>query len=103
MLADARGNSKKRGHQPPSITREWIVDQINKGCSLTGLPLVVDGPPQHSRAPSLDRIDNSRPYTPDNTRVVCWAINMGLGTWGTDEYARVAQAFLEHSKKSTTK
>lgn len=102
MLSNARQNSKKRGLAPPTITRKWISDQLSKGCCLTGLPFVLDGLPHHPRAPSLDRMDNSRPYTADNTRIVLWAINMGLGTWGTDEYARVAQAFLEYSKNPHT-
>lgn len=102
LFSNAKQNSKHRGLAPPTITKQWIIDQISKGCCLTGLPFVLDGLPLHPRAPSLDRMDNSRPYTADNTRVVLWAINLGLGTWGASEYARVASAFLEHSKNPHT-
>lgn len=32
--------------------------------------------------PSLDRIDSSKPYTVDNCRFVCVAVNMAMGEWG---------------------
>lgn len=72
------------------------MQRLEAGCALTGLPFVIDGSPNHPQAPSLDRIDTTRSYTPENTRLVCWAVNMAMGAWGYDVYLRYAQAAITH-------
>lgn len=82
LLNRARKGSKLRGHPPPSITREWIEEQLetHPNCYYTGVPLV---PPSHDEhagqrcpwAPSLDRIDNAKGYTPENVRITSWLWN----------------------------
>ena len=43
----------------------------------------------HPYAPSLDRIDPKRGYTPDNVRLVVFAINTMLLDWGADRCLNV--------------
>ena len=56
-------------------------------CEMTGVPLIPGsgcGSPGKRvwNTVSLDRKDSTRGYTIDNIRVVCWAINAAMGTWG---------------------
>ena len=44
--------------------------------------------------PSVDRIDSSKPYTADNCRVVCVAVNMAMGEWGIEVLRAIAKAMI---------
>ena len=82
-----------------TITREWVRSKIEAGrCEVTDLEFVVEmGEPGHSAPlnPSIDRLDCSKGYTPENCRVVCLIYNYACHTWG-DTYVRImAQALLE--------
>jgi hypothetical protein len=44
-------------------------------CPVFGIPLVVGAGRKHDGSPSLDRVDNSRGYTKDNTVVVSFRAN----------------------------
>jgi hypothetical protein len=49
--------------------------------------------------PSIDRIDSSKGYTPDNCRVVLWIINQAKNDISEDDFQaalrQVAEAMLE--------
>ncbi len=65
------------------LTPEWIAKHLNRGrCELTHLPIKIK---QYKKgalgvrdflSPSFDRIDNSKGYTKDNVRCVCWGYNL---------------------------
>ena len=103
LIRAARANSNKRGHQAPTIAWQDLLPALIRGtCAVSGLPL--DFSPSAGRgklplAPSLDRLDASKPYTKDNFRVVCWALNAGCSTWGLNVYLRVAAAALAQSSR----
>jgi hypothetical protein len=72
-----------------TITLDWIADRLEKGvCELTGLPLDLSKQESFMRnpySPSLDRIDSKlHEYTPENTRVVIWAVNCAINEFGLD-------------------
>lgn len=96
LIRTARFNAKRRGHPPPEITEKDILPAVERGvCQVTGLPFVwQSGGKQHPLAPSLDRPDASRPYTRDNWRIVCWAVNTGCSWWGLDTYLAIAARAL---------
>jgi len=48
-------------------------------------------------APSIDRIDARRGYTADNIRIICWAANLLLGTWGDEPAVTVATGIARRS------
>jgi hypothetical protein len=77
------------------ITKEWIEERLIGGvCEATGLPLdigLIKGP----YAPSLDRIEPSAGYTPDNCRMTITAFNLGKNRWPDDVLAHWAKAFLQ--------
>lgn len=103
LLNAAKHRSIKRGIEF-TLDYEWLIakfDEQGGCCILTGLPFdVVCRNPIGVRkfnpfSPSLDRISPAVGYTPDNTRLVCTAINLALNDFGEDVFAKVARAYLE--------
>lgn len=74
---------KKRHSQtsiPVSIDEEFILDLYNRQggrCYWTGLEMIPSKINKYPFQPSLDRIDNSKGYTPDNVVLCCLSMNMG--------------------------
>lgn len=63
-----------------SLTSGWIRERIEAGrCELTGLEFHIGTERRHLFQPSPDRIDSSRGYDPDNTRVILWMLNAAKG------------------------
>lgn len=61
-------------------------------CALSGLTLDTQ---QHSQLiASLDRIASELPYTADNVRLLCWAVNRARGTMSDAEYVEVCLAVV---------
>ncbi len=97
---------KKRGHALVNVARhrakvkglecsldpKAVQTTIDAGfCQLTRIPFCLDQP-RAWNAPSLDRVDNSKGYTPENTRVVLYAVNVMANTWGVNRIAEIATA-----------
>lgn len=61
-------------------------------CEVTGHPLENEGP----FAPSLDRIDCSRGYTPDNVRIVCLITNTAMLHYGKAAFGELAIAYCRN-------
>ncbi len=55
---------------------------------------------KHPFAPSLDRVSSQGGYTADNVRLVCIAVNFGMGQWGEELYLTFARAAVEHSNQA---
>jgi hypothetical protein len=85
LLHGAKGRNKTKDIKI-TITKDWIIQKLKQGtCELTGLPFVF---PANSRlpnayGPSLDRIDSAnRDYSPENTRIVLYQVNVALNRFG---------------------
>ena len=67
-------------------------------CQASGLPFSIETH-ANSRvaplAPSLDRIDSSKGYTPDNTQVVVWIYNTAKSDWGSGAVNALARALVK--------
>ena len=48
-------------------------------------------------APSIDRCDATRGYTKDNIRIICWAANCLLGTWGDEPALEIAKGIAKNA------
>jgi hypothetical protein len=79
-----RSQKKKIGH---GLDTEGVaalyISQRGK-CAVSGIAFRLDGDGGHDRpfAPSIDRIDNAKGYSPDNVRLVCRIANFAMNTWG---------------------
>ena len=93
----ARQRALKSGI-PFTITREWLDPKVAAGrCEYTNLHLDLEpikGLTKNPFAPSLDRIDNSLGYTPENTRLVAAVLNYAKNEWNDTVLAMFCIAFL---------
>ena len=85
LAQDARKRARQKG-LPCRIDLHWVRNRVEGGaCQLSGIPF-VHGEIRSPFAPSLDRIDPSRGYTPDNVQVILWGLNSAKGTATRDEF-----------------
>lgn len=82
-----------------------LFEQQGGMCAISGLPFSLNEFPlvlvKRPFAPSLDRISSQRGYTADNVRLVCVAVNFGMGQWGEELYLTLARAAVAHSDRLT--
>lgn len=90
------------------LTTSWMMDQLEAQqyrCALSRVPFRPRPPKgltwiKDPYAPSLDRIDNSRGYTPDNVRVVLCAVNYALNEWGEGVLFTIAAGLRRKSRSA---
>jgi len=89
-----RAKEKKLEH---TITKDWLEEKTKSNlCELTKIEFDYDTTIQRNPfGPSIDRIDVSKGYTPDNCRIVIWAVNAGLGHYSERDLYRVCKAYLD--------
>jgi hypothetical protein len=79
------------------------VDQ-GRRCAVTGLEFSFerysDAFVKHPFAPSIDRIQSKGGYTLGNIRLVCAAVNFGMGEWGHELFMRLARAAVSRENKA---
>jgi hypothetical protein len=102
----AQRNAKVRGIEF-SLTKDdykAILHRANGRCEITGIPFSLAkherGAARRPFAPSLDRIDCHKTYTPDNCRLVAVAVNAAMSDWGEDVLYRIAAGLSRRSKRS---
>ena len=78
---------------------ERLFQQQAGRCTISGLAFSLTMFPgvlvKHPFAPSLDRISSRAGYAAENVRLVCIAVNFGLGQWGEELYLTFARAAVE--------
>jgi hypothetical protein len=94
----ARYRAKQRG-LPCSLDSQEIQARIDRGyCEVTGIPFDLTKP-RSWNAPSLDRIDPKDGYTPENTRVVLFSLNVMANVWGIQTVVEIGNAILAQRTK----
>lgn len=94
VLVNAARTRAKQANIPFDLDEhvDAIQVRIDRGfCELTGLPLRVDGGRTWD-SPSLDRIVPELGYEITNVRVVLFAVNVMMNTWGEEPILTVANA-----------
>lgn len=103
MVYAARARAKRAGMEC-SITMEDII--IPDVCPVLGIPLFSAAgggkkpPTLLGNSPSLDRIDNSKGYTPDNIRVISMRAN-DLKSDATLEELEAVVAYMRDCASAT--
>jgi len=86
-----------------TIEEAWELFEEQGGlCALTGLPLSQrpsSGGAPTAESASLDRIDNTRGYSPDNVQWVLKDINWMKGTFTQDRFLELCRAVAQHVRK----
>lgn len=102
ILENSYGRMAQRGKKlamEATLSRANILEMISRQgarCALTELEFDVS-PSRSGRGhapfrPSIDRIDSTKGYTPENCRIVCFAVNAGLNAWGDEAFLKIARA-----------
>ena len=100
MLAGAKDRSRTKG-VPCSLTAhevEVLLSRSGGFCELTGIQFTKDrstGTRRAPFAPSIDRIDTSKPYSVKNCRIVCVAVNIALSDWGEAVFKEICKGYCK--------
>jgi hypothetical protein len=98
LLYSAKTRARKRGFEC-TLNKAWIQERLERGtCALTGIPFQETWDKRTMYSVSLDRIDSTLGYTPENCRLVLWGVNCALSNWGEDGFKIIAEAYLEYNK-----
>ena len=90
-----------------SIDFEFVVslwERQNGNCALTGIPMTLSRNPPGEKFfqpwnPSLDKVDSSGGYTPDNVRLVCVMVNLALNKFGDEAFDAMCRAYISKQDK----
>lgn len=97
LLANVRSRDKRKGRRC-TLTIEWILHRLQMGvCEVTGVEfadLTDEVRPRIWNRPSIDRIDVSKGYTPENCRMVIWMYNQCRANWPDELVEQMAVSFL---------
>ena len=103
--AGAKRRAMARGLEFDKDLTTWALaalDLQKARCALSGVPfdLAIHGHGAAPRpyAPSIDRKDATRGYSADNIRLICWAANLLLGTWGDEPAMRIAKGMAKSQR-----
>jgi hypothetical protein len=82
-----------------------LFDQQGGQCAVTGIEFNFQGFPdafvQFPFSPSIDRRLSTGGYTTDNVRLVCAAVNFGMGQWGEEVFLTLARAAVDSVDRRT--
>jgi len=101
-----KNKSKKSNRKRCKVTVEDVKKQWDKQkgiCPYTGWELLIPqtSAPEHQvplvpKRASVDRIDSSKSYTPDNIQFVATIAQYAKHIWHGDELLRFAEAVVEY-------
>lgn len=101
LFSNRRKWAKSRGLEF-SLTRDWVAEKLEMGkCEATGLPFVLDEG-MNAFSPSIDKIDQTRGYTPDNCRMVIYIFNTARNVYTDADVEKMCRAFIAKIEAAST-
>ena len=89
LFHNASNRSKSKG-VPFDLDEEWVLEKLSSGvCEVTNVPFDYTN---KTFAPSMDRVEPSKGYTKDNTKVVIWIYNSAKGVGTHEDVMKLARA-----------
>ena len=87
MLINASKQRAKNKNREHNITVEDIkaIYPLNGCCPIFGMKLEFNSAGFRENSPSIDRIDSTKGYTPDNIQIISWKANRIKGYASTQE------------------
>lgn len=71
---------------------DWCWSQLQTQgfkCAITKQPFIWES--HHPQTLSIDRIDNTKGYTKNNVRFICWWVNVAMGNWGLEKLQQLVK------------
>ena len=100
MIKSARKRSKEKNIDF-DLDIKWLSSlfkEQNNKCILTNIDFIIPTERKNHLStpftPSLDRIDPTKGYTKNNTRLVCYAMNCCLHDFGENIFEKIAKIYL---------
>lgn len=96
LVTEAARRSKRKGLPCDLLSfLPELEERVQRGrCEMTGLPFDFHNKIPNWNSPSLHRVNPSLGYVYPNIRVICFAMNAALGSWGEDRLAQLVEAWL---------
>ncbi len=81
-----------------TIDVDFVISKLKvRKCEATGLKIELTNNRNSQFRPSLDRRDNAKGYTKENTQLVCVHYNLAKGIWTTKQLFELARVIVENS------
>lgn len=96
MERSARNRAKRNGREhalPVGWMRERFEEQHGR-CAVTALPFEKGNRKHAPYAPSIDRKDSAKGYTPENCQLVCYMVNCARNQFSDYEFLRMCRAVV---------
>lgn len=97
--------AKKRAKQKRmdfSITADFVYQNIPEFCPILGIKITLCGPNQDGNSPSLDRVDNSKGYTLNNTRIISHRANSLKNGSSLEDLRKITTYISDHYGKQNS-
>ena len=96
LFNSMRARARNKGLCSLSKTEfDHLWNASGGSCQLTGIVFRYekdDGKVKSPWSPSIDRIDSSKGYSPENCRLVCTIDNLSLNEWGDEIFFEMIEA-----------
>ena len=103
LIRAAKRRAKNKGLEF-NLTEEWAQKRWTGKCELTGIDFVSCNKKRHADyySASIDRIDNTKGYTKDNSRFILYILNRFKGTLSDEEMYRIVFSLINNKNNTQT-